>query len=140
MEPLAYQWYDWLTNGTNCTIGRANGTIGITIGTNGITVGTIDKTLNDIGIPLVRLGNPEHTPCKYWNLLLYILLRGPGDLTVVKVTFQYWISDLYPEDEDEDESFRPWVISPWVVSPVSCSPLFGGSFRPYFCTRPVGLR
>ena len=22
--------------------------------------------------------------------------------TVVKVTFQFWISDLYPEDEDDD--------------------------------------
>ena len=72
---IGSQWYHWLTNGTNCTIGRANGTIGITIGTNGITNGTIGKTLNDIGIPLIPLGNPEHT--------------------------QYWISDMYPEDEDE---------------------------------------
>ena len=50
MLPLAYQWYQcyhWLTNGTNCTTGRANGTIG--------------KTLNDFGMPLVPLGNPEHT-------------------------------------------------------------------------------
>ena len=47
------------TNGTNCTIGKANGTIGITIGTNGITNGTIGKTLNDIVIPFVPLGNPE---------------------------------------------------------------------------------
>ena len=61
MVPLAYQWYHWLTIGTNCTIGRANGTIGITIGTNGFIIGTIGKTLNDIGIPLVPLGNPEHT-------------------------------------------------------------------------------
>ena len=61
MVPLAYQLYHWLTNGSNCTIGRANGTIGIAIGTNGITNGTIGKTLNDIGIPLVTLGNPEHT-------------------------------------------------------------------------------
>ena len=53
----------FITNGTNCTIERANGTIGITIGTNGITNGTIGKTLNDIGIPLVPLGNPEHTHC-----------------------------------------------------------------------------
>ena len=58
MVTLAYQWYHWLTIGTNCTIGRANGIIGITIGTNGITISTIGKTLNDIGIPL---GNPEHT-------------------------------------------------------------------------------
>ena len=57
----ATMWYRWLTNGTNCTIGRANGTIGITIGTNGITNGTIGKTLNDIGIPLVPLKNPERT-------------------------------------------------------------------------------
>ena len=62
---MAYQWYHWLTNGTNCTIGRANGTIGITIGTNGITNGTIGKTLNDNGIPLVPLGNPEHTLNKF---------------------------------------------------------------------------
>ena len=61
MVSLAYQWYHLLTNGTNCTIGRANGTIGITIGTNGITNGTTGKTLNDIGIPLVPLGNPKHT-------------------------------------------------------------------------------
>ena len=27
-------------------------------------------------------------------------------LTVVKVTFQYWISDLYPRDEDEDKDSR----------------------------------
>ena len=65
MSHLAYQWYHWLTNGTNCTIGRANGTIGITIGTNGITNGTIGKTVNDIGIPLVPLGNPERTLCFY---------------------------------------------------------------------------
>ena len=58
MVPLAYEWYHWLTNGT---IGRANGTICITIGTNGINNGTIGKTLNDIGIPLVPLGNPERT-------------------------------------------------------------------------------
>ena len=49
--------------GTNCTIGRANGTIGINIGTNNITNGTIGKTLNDIGIPLVPLGNSERTHC-----------------------------------------------------------------------------
>ena len=35
--------------------------IGIAIGTNDITNGTVGKTLNDIGIPLVPLGNPEHT-------------------------------------------------------------------------------
>ena len=58
MVPLAYQWYHRLTNGTNCTIGRASGTIGIAIGTNGITNGTIGKTLNDIGIPLVPLVKP----------------------------------------------------------------------------------
>ena len=58
MVPLAI-----LRIGTNCTIGRANSTICITIGTNGITNRTIDKTLNDIGIPLVPLGNPEHTIC-----------------------------------------------------------------------------
>ena len=51
---------------TNGTIGKiSNGTpnahIGITIGTNGITNGTIGKTLNDFGIPLVPLGNPERT-------------------------------------------------------------------------------
>ena len=59
--------HHWLSNGTNCTIGRANCTTGITIGTNGITNGTIGKTLNDIGIPLVPLvplGNPEHTLCQ----------------------------------------------------------------------------
>ena len=49
MVPLVGIWYHWLTIGTNCTIGRANGTIGITIGTNGIIIGTIGKTLNDIG-------------------------------------------------------------------------------------------
>ena len=43
-----------------------NGTIGIAIGTNGITNGTIGKTLNDIDIPLVRLGNPELT--QYFKL------------------------------------------------------------------------
>ena len=46
------------TNGTNTTIGRANGTIGITIGANGITNGTIVITLNHIGIPLVPLVEP----------------------------------------------------------------------------------
>ena len=55
---VPYQWYHWLTNGTNCTIGRANGIIDINIGTNGIFNGTIGKTLNDIGI---SLGNPERT-------------------------------------------------------------------------------
>ena len=58
MSPLAYQWYHWLTNGTNSTIGRANGAIDITIGTKGITNGTIGITLNDIGIPLVKLVEP----------------------------------------------------------------------------------
>ena len=58
MAPLAYQWYHWLTNGTNSAIGRANGTIGITIGTDGITKGTIGITLNDIGIPSVPLVEP----------------------------------------------------------------------------------
>ena len=62
---IGRQWYHCLTNGTNCTIGRANGIIGITVcitlGSNGITNGTIGKTLNDICIPLVPLGNPEHT-------------------------------------------------------------------------------
>ena len=58
---IGSQWCRWLTNGTYCTIGRANGTIGITIGTNGITNGTIGKTLNDIGIPLVPLGNAYKT-------------------------------------------------------------------------------
>ena len=55
---IGSQWYHWLTNDTNGTIGRANGTIGITIGTNGITSGTIGRTLNDIGIPLVPLVEP----------------------------------------------------------------------------------
>ena len=68
MVPLVCQWYHWLTNGTNCTIGRDNGTVGITIGTNGITNGTISKTLNDIGIPLVPLGNPERTHCILVNM------------------------------------------------------------------------
>ena len=58
MVPLAYQWFHWLTNGTNGTIGRASGTIDITIGTNGFTNGTIGTTLNDIGIPLVPLEEP----------------------------------------------------------------------------------
>ena len=56
---IGSQWYHWLTNCTNCAIGRAKGTIVITIDTNGITNGTIGKTLNDIGIPLVPLANPE---------------------------------------------------------------------------------
>ena len=53
-----YQWYHWLTNGTDSTIGIANGTIGITIGINGIPNGTIGRILNDIGIPLVPLVEP----------------------------------------------------------------------------------
>ena len=69
MVPLAYQWYNWLTDGTNCNIGRANVTIGITMGTNDITNGTIGKTLNDIDIPLVPLGNPERTQCLKYTLL-----------------------------------------------------------------------
>ena len=73
--PIGSQWYHWLTNGTNFTIGRANGAIGITIGTNGITNGTIGKTLNDIGMPLVPLGNPEHTHCIKQNRLDWIALE-----------------------------------------------------------------
>ena len=65
--PIGSQWYQWHTNGTNCIIGRANGTTGITIGTNGTTNGTIGKTLNDIGIPLVPLGNPEHTQYMFYG-------------------------------------------------------------------------
>ena len=56
---IGRQWYHWLTNGTNGTIGRADGTICITIGTNGNTNGTIGRTLNDIGIPLVPLVEPS---------------------------------------------------------------------------------
>ena len=78
MVPLAYQWYHWLTNGTNCTIGRVNGTIGITIGTNGITNGIIGKTLNDIGIPLVPLGNPEHTQFRRFRVISVQNHLGPG--------------------------------------------------------------
>ena len=76
MVPLAYQWYHWLTNGTNCTVGRANGTIGILIGTNGITNGTIGRTLNDIGIPLVPLGNRERTKCQVVVVVVYRFCRG----------------------------------------------------------------
>ena len=72
MVTIGSQWSHWLTNGTNCTVGRANGTIGITIGTNGITNGTIGKTLNDIGIPLVPLGNPERTHFFIGELIPFI--------------------------------------------------------------------
>ena len=75
----------------NGTIGlpmveRANGTIGIAIGTNGITNGTIGKTLNDIGIPLVPLGNPEHTRIVRILLYLYLLLSGKWCLPVSQWT------------------------------------------------------
>ena len=40
-DTICNQWYHWLTIGTNCTTGRANGTIGITIGTNGPCSGLI---------------------------------------------------------------------------------------------------
>ena len=76
----------------NGTIGNfTNGTIGsqwLTYGTIGlplapivplgesmvplalpITIGTIGKTLNDIGITLVPLGNPKHTPYFYTKWL-----------------------------------------------------------------------
>ena len=64
-------------NFTNGTIGSqwfTNGTIGLPLApivplgesvvplALPITIGTIGKTLNNIGIPLVPLGNPEHTP------------------------------------------------------------------------------
>ena len=55
---IGSQWYHWLTNGTNCTIGRANGTIGIAIGTNGITNGTIVTLLV---YHWYHWGNPEST-------------------------------------------------------------------------------
>ena len=57
--PLAYQWYHWLTNGTNCTIGRANGTIGITIDTNGIANGTIGKNLERYWYTIGTIGKPR---------------------------------------------------------------------------------
>ena len=66
------------TNGTNCTIGRANGAIG----TNGITIGTIGKTLIDNGIPLVPLGNPEHT--RYWYTIGTIGKPRTHDDTMVQ--------------------------------------------------------
>ena len=52
---IGIQWFHWLSNGTNGTIGRACGTIDITFGTNGFANGTIGRTLNDIGIRLVPL-------------------------------------------------------------------------------------
>ena len=61
-------------NVTNCAIARANGTIGFAICTNYITNGTIGKTLNDIGIPWVPLGNPEHTHCYRSGRFLHIRL------------------------------------------------------------------
>ena len=45
--------------------------------------------------------------CKNLNLLLYILLRG--DRLVLKVTFQFWISDLYPEEEEDFKSSESTV-------------------------------
>ena len=75
---LAYQWYHWFTNGTNCTIGKINGTISITIGTNGITNGTIGKTLNDIGIPLAPYGNPERTHYSGWSRQPVVELKSQG--------------------------------------------------------------
>ena len=74
------QWYRWLTNCTNCTICRANVTIDITIGTNGNTNGTIGKTLNDIGIPLVPLGNPERT--HYNTSFVYCRELAPGTVSL----------------------------------------------------------
>ena len=71
-------------NFTNGTIGSqwlTNGTIGLPLApivplgesmvplTLPITFGTIGKTLNDIGITLVPLGNPEHTPYFYTKWL-----------------------------------------------------------------------
>ena len=32
-----------------------------------------------------------------------IVKADKGDCLVVKYTFQYWISDLYPEDEDDNQ-------------------------------------
>ena len=87
--PLAYQWNYWLNNGTNYTIGRANGAIDITIGTNGMTNGTIGKTLNDIVIPLAPMGNPEHTP-GYETLIWRNRLSTPISIRLSRV-FLYGI-------------------------------------------------
>ena len=49
MLPLAYQWYHWLTNDTNCTID-------IAIGTNGITnlhLSSVRSVLNVLCINIV---------------------------------------------------------------------------------------
>ena len=68
-------------NFTNGTIGSqwlTNGTIGlplapiVPLGESMVPLAlpiTIGKTLNDIGIPLVPLGNPEHTPYFYTKWL-----------------------------------------------------------------------
>ena len=66
-----------ITNGTIGSQWLTNGTIGLPLApieplgesmvplALPITIGTIGKTLNEIGIPLVPLGNPEHTPYFY---------------------------------------------------------------------------
>ena len=71
----------YFTNGTIGSQCLTNGTIGLPLApivqlgesmvplALPITIGTIGKTLNDIGIPLVPLGNPEHTPYFYTKWL-----------------------------------------------------------------------
>ena len=51
----------WLTNGLPLTPIEPLGESMVPLALP-ITIGTIGKTLNDIGIPLVPLGNPELTP------------------------------------------------------------------------------
>ena len=77
LVPLAYQWYYWQ--------------IGITIGTNGITI-EFSKTLNDIGIPLVPLGNPKRTHCS-----LAMILHG----TVMTLSFRTDRSGKTEEQSDQ---------------------------------------
>ena len=125
MVPFAYQLYHWLTNGTNCTNGRASGTIVITIGTNGITNGTIGKTLNDIGIPLVPLGNPERTQsqlkqakgAKYLGLTfitIIITLSWIANIdTIIKKAHYHCISAMKRVNVPNDRQLTPATWHVW---------------------------
>ena len=119
---IGSQWYHWLTNGTNRTIGRANSTIGITIGTNGITNGTIGKTLNDIGIPLVPLGNPEHTPCWFIidrHVCLVITQKANSILFKGGLLTERFVFDIKWSGIEIKSKRRIWLLIDAVVNYVN---------------------
>ena len=90
----------------------ANCTIGIALGTNGITNGTTGKTLNDIGIPMLPLGNPEYTQRLQifaMRLLTGIDRNGPNNQNGLPESTSIFLCRLYM-DRVAFNSYRKCLV------------------------------